>query len=90
MLTYLGSTWDYRTAGVVKIGQAGMIQDLVTSRERTHEERKSELKGSPHSPAALHIYEHTSESPLLIEDYARTYHKDVATALFLDSKSFFK
>lgn len=86
-LTYLGCTWDYSKEGVVKIGQAGMIQDLVTSRERTHEERKGELKGSPHTPAALHIYEHTNDSPPLSEEHARMYHKDVATALFLGNRT---
>lgn len=39
-LTYLGCTWDYNTPGVVSVCQTGMIQDLVSSRERTHEERK--------------------------------------------------
>jgi Reverse transcriptase (RNA-dependent DNA polymerase) len=38
--TYLGCTRDYNTPGVVSICQTGMIQDLVSSRERTHEETK--------------------------------------------------
>jgi hypothetical protein len=39
-LTYLGCTWDYNTPGVVSISQTGMIQDLVSSRERKQKERK--------------------------------------------------
>ena len=86
-LTYLGCTWDFRSKGVVKIGQAGMIQDLVTSRERTHRERNSELKGNPHSPAAQFIYDHSPDSPLLSDDCARVFHRDVATALYLGNRT---
>ena len=86
-LTYLGCTWDFRSRGVVKIGQAGMIQDLVASRERTHKERNSLLKGNPHSPAAPFIYDHSPDSPLLCEDHARIFHRDVATALYLGNRT---
>ena len=86
-LTYLGCTWDSKTRGVVKIGQSGMIQDLVTSRERTHADRKSQLKGNPNSPAAPYIYDHTHDSPLLNEDHARIFHRDVATALYLGNRT---
>ena len=86
-LTYLGCTWDFRTKDVVRIGQAGMIQDLVTSRERTHIERKGELKGHPHSPAAPFIYDHSPDSPLLSDDHARVFHRDVATALYLGNRT---
>ena len=44
-LTYLGCTWDFRSRGVVRIGQSGMIQDLVTSRERNLSERTDSSRG---------------------------------------------
>ena len=86
-LDYLGCTWDFRSRGVVKIGQSGMTQDLVTSRERTHVDRGGQLKGCPHSSAAIYIYEHSQDSPLLSEDHARILHRDVATALYLGNRT---
>ena len=86
-LTYLGCTWDFKTRGVVKIGQSGMIQDLVKLCERTHTDQSGQLKGSPNSPAASYIYEHTQDSPPLNEDRARIFHRDVATALYLGNRT---
>lgn len=86
-LTYLGCTWDFTTPGLVSIHQTRMIQDPVLSRERTHTERKSELKGSPVSPTSLTLFDRTTEWTLLSEDHAKIYYKDVATALFLSNRT---
>ena len=59
----------------------------MTSRERTHTDQSGQLKGSPNSPAASYIYEHTQDSPLLNEDRARIFHRDVATALYLGNRT---
>jgi Reverse transcriptase (RNA-dependent DNA polymerase) len=86
-LTYLGCTWDYTSPGLVHIRQTGMIQDLVMSRERTHAERKCELKDTPCSPHTSSLFDRTHDSTLLSEEHAKTYHKDVATALFLGNRT---
>ena len=46
-LTYLGCTWDFRTKDVVRIGQAGMIQDLVPRREERRAQGAPTLTSCP-------------------------------------------
>ena len=69
------------------IRQTGMIQDLVMSRERTHAERKGELKDTPCTPHTPSLFDRSHDSILLSEEHAKTYHKDVATALFLGNRT---
>ena len=58
---YLGCTWDYSETGFVKVSQVGMIQVLVTSRERTHADRGTKLEGCPTSPGATYLFDRTPD-----------------------------
>ena len=64
-----------------------MIQDLVASRERTHAERGTKLTGVPLSPGAPYLLERTADSPLLNARDTKTFHTDVATALYLANRT---
>ena len=86
-MSYLGCTWDFSEKYFVKVSQTGMIQDLVVSRERTHAERGTKLTGVPLSPGAPYLLERTPDSPLLNTRDAKTFHTDVATALYLASRT---
>ena len=83
ILPYLGCTWDYTTPGSVKVSQTGMIQDLITAREKTHTDRGSTLTGSPHSPGAPHLFERSADCPLLSASDAKIFHTHVATAAYI-------
>ena len=82
-MSYLGCTWDFSEKYFVKVSQTGMVQDLVASRERTHVERGTKLTGVPLSPGAPYLLERTPGSPLLNTRDAKTFHTNVATALYL-------
>jgi Reverse transcriptase (RNA-dependent DNA polymerase) len=79
-VSYLGCTWDFHENGFVKVSQAGMIQDLVASREKTHEYGGTDLTGDPVSPGAPYLFDRTPDAPLLSTAAANIYHTDVATA----------
>ena len=85
-MSYLGCTWDFSEKYFVKVSQTGMVQDLVASRERTHVERGTKLTGVPLSPGAPYLLERTPGSPLLNTHDAKTFHTNVATALYLATK----
>ena len=86
-MSYLGCTWDFSEKYLVKVSQTGMIQVLVASRERTHVERGTKLTGVPPSPGAPYLLERTPDSPLLNTRDAKTFHTDVATALYLANRT---
>ena len=65
IVSYLGLTWDYSETGYVKVSQAGMIQDIVAAREKTHKDRGTKPAGLPHSPGAPHLFDRTPDSELL-------------------------
>jgi hypothetical protein len=44
-------TWDYSEPGYVKVSQAGMIQDIVARREKSHQDRGTKLPVIPKTPA---------------------------------------
>ena len=67
----------------MRVSQVGMIQDLVSSRERTHADRGTKLEGCPTTPGASYLFDRTSDCPLLSEEDKKTFHTDVATALYL-------
>jgi Reverse transcriptase (RNA-dependent DNA polymerase) len=85
--SYLGCTWDYSEPGFVQVSQVGMIQDLVTSRERTHADRGTKLEGSPSTPGAAYLFDRTTDCPELSEKDKKTFHTDVATALYLANRT---
>ena len=64
-----------------------MIQDLVASREKTHENRGTDLTGDPVSPGAPYLFNRTLDAPLLSTAAAKIYHTDVATALYLANRT---
>ena len=64
-----------------------MIQDLVTSRERTHAERGTTLTGAFHTPGAPHLFDRTPECPQLSDHDAKIFHTVVATALYLANRT---
>ena len=86
-MSYLGCTWDFSEKYFVKVSQTGMIQDLVASRERTHVERGTKLTGVPLSPGAPYLLDRTPDCPLLNARDAKTFHTDVATALYLANRT---
>jgi Reverse transcriptase (RNA-dependent DNA polymerase) len=87
IVSYLGCTWNFHEKGFVKVSQTGMIQDLITSRENTHRNRGTELTGSPLSPGAPYLFDRTPDAPRLSVADAKTFHTDVATALFIANRS---
>jgi hypothetical protein len=64
-----------------------MIQDLISSREKSHAERGMNLIGNPSSPGAPHLFERTLDCKFLNEKDAKTFHTDVATALYLGNRT---
>ena len=64
-----------------------MIQDLVASRERTHAERGTKLTGLSLSPGALYLFDRTPDCKLFNARDAKTFHTDVATALYLANRT---
>jgi Reverse transcriptase (RNA-dependent DNA polymerase) len=58
-VSYLGCTWDFHEKEIVKVSQTGMIQDLVTSREKFHKDRGTEFTLKPLSPAAPYLFSHS-------------------------------
>jgi hypothetical protein len=87
VVPYLGCTWDFTEEGFVKVTQIGMIQDLISSREKSHAERGMNLIGNPSSPGAPHLFERTLDCKFLNEKDAKTFHTDVATALYLGNRT---
>ena len=87
VVPYLGCTWDFTEKGFVKVTQIGMIQDLISSREKSHAERGMNLIGNPSSPGAPHLFERTLDCEFLSEKDAKTFHTDVATALYLGNRT---
>jgi hypothetical protein len=87
VLPYLGCMWDYTEPRFVKVTQIGMIQDLISSREKSHAERGMKLIGDPSSPGAPHLFERTLDCKFLNEKDAKTFHTDVATALYLGNRT---
>ena len=87
VLPYLGCMWDYTEPRFVKVTQIGMIQDLISSREKSHAERGMKLIGDPLSPGAPHLFERTLDCKFLNEKDAKTFHTDVATALYLGNRT---
>ena len=79
--------WDYNERGFVNVTQIGMIQDLIASREKSHAERGMKLIGNPSSPGAPHLFERTLDCEFLSEKDAKTFHTDVATALYLGNQT---
>ena len=65
IISYLGLTWDYSETGCVEVSQAGMIQDIVAAREKTHKDCRTKPAGIPHSPGAPHLFDRTPDSELL-------------------------
>ena len=65
IVSYLGLTWDYSETGYVKVSQAGMIQEIVAAREKTHKDRGTKPAGIPHPPGAPHLFDRTPDSELL-------------------------
>ena len=87
VVPYLGCTWDFTEKGFVKVTHIGMIQDLISSREKNHAERGMNLIGNPSSRGAPHLFERTLDCKFLIEKDAKTFHTDVATALYLGNRT---
>jgi hypothetical protein len=87
IVSYLGCTWDFHEKGIVKVSQTGMIQDLVTSREKFHKDRGTEFNGKPSSPAAPCLLNRTPDATLLDAADAKTFHTHVATALYLANRT---
>jgi hypothetical protein len=87
IVSYLGLTWDYSETGYVKVSQAGMIQDIVAAREKTHKDRGTKPAGIPHSPGAPHLFDRTPDSELLIAKDAEIYHTDTATIAWTCSRA---
>ena len=87
IVSYLGCTWDFSEKHFVKVSQAGMIQDLVTSREKTHTGRGTTLTGKPLSPGAPYLFDRTPDCALLSDVDAKIFHTDVATALYLANRT---
>ena len=54
VLPYLGCMWEYTETGFLKVTQIGMIQDLISLRDKSHAERGTKLIGNPSSPGASH------------------------------------
>ena len=71
VLPYLGCMWDYTEPGFVNVTQVGMIQDLISSREKSHAERGMKLIGNPSSPGAPHLLERTLDCEFLSEKDAK-------------------
>ena len=87
VVSYLGCSWNFTEDGYVTVSQVGMIQDLIKSRENTLISRGEILSGNPHTPSATYIFERSADSPLLTESKAKTFHTDVATALYLANRT---
>jgi hypothetical protein len=87
IVSYLGCTWDFHEKGIVKVSQTGMIQDLVTSREKFHKDRGTEFNGKPFSPAAPYLFNRTPDATLLGAADAKTFHTHVAIALYLANRT---
>jgi Reverse transcriptase (RNA-dependent DNA polymerase) len=87
IVSYLGCTWDFHEKGIVKVSQTGMIQDLVTSREKFHKDRGTEFNGKPLSPAAPYLFNRTPDATLLGAADAKTFHTHVANALYLANRT---
>ena len=85
ILQYLGMTWDYTEPGFVKVSQTGMIQDIITAREKIHDARGTKLVGNPNTPGAPYLFERTLDCALLSTKDADIFHRDVATLLFLST-----
>ena len=79
--------WDCNELGFANVTQIGMIQDLISSREKSHAERGMKLIGNPSLPGAPHLFERTLDCEFLSEKDAKTFHTDVATALYLGNRT---
>ena len=64
-----------------------MIQDLVTSREKTHTRRGTILTGKPLSPGAPYLFDRTPDCALLSEADAKIFHTDIATVVYLSNRT---
>ena len=87
ILSYLGCTWDFTEPSFVKVSQIGMIQDMISTREKYHEDRGSKLTGHPLTPGAPHLFDRTSDCALLSGEDAKIFHTAVATAVFAHSRT---
>jgi hypothetical protein len=79
VVSYLGLTWAYSEPGYVKVSQAGMIQDIVTRREKFHQDRGTKLPGIPKTPAAHHLYYRTPDCKPLDAHDAENFWTETAT-----------
>jgi Reverse transcriptase (RNA-dependent DNA polymerase) len=86
-VSYLGCTWDFHEKGIVKVSQTGMIQDLVASREKFHNDRGTDFTGKRLSPAAPYLFNRTPDATLLSVADAKIFHTHVATALYLANRT---
>ena len=82
-LPYLGCNWDYSETGFVSVSQVGMIQDLITNREKTHLARGTPFTGAPHTPSAPYLYQRSEGSELLNDADSAQFRTDVGTALYI-------
>jgi hypothetical protein len=86
-VSYLGLTWDYSEVGYVKVSQAGLIQDIVTRREKYHEEHGTKLTGIPKTPAAPHLFDRTPDCKHLNAADAANFWTETATLAWASTRA---
>ena len=87
IVSYLGLTWDYSETGYVKVSQAGMIQDIVARREKTHEDRGAKLTGIPTTPGASYLFNRTPDCKRLGVKDAEIFHTDTASLAWASTRA---
>ncbi len=78
VLDYLGMDFDYRSPGQVKSSMVGMVDEALD---------EYELEGSAKTPAALHLFQVSEDSPALKKGDKEKFHSMVQKLLYMSKRA---